>query len=134
MTLITLKNWSLIPGPLANPPKSSSALDDIVLYPPHVVANALIAVPGMRVKHAAEPSWGDLVLRWSEGDRWIEIGFTAFDGDPPAWGGSGLNGECDLADILEVWEAIRSMIPACWMHDMNCDIHSPESFANAVRT
>ncbi len=27
---------------------------------------------------APEPSWWDLVVRWSEGDRWIEIGFTVF--------------------------------------------------------
>lgn len=131
--MINLKNWSLIPGPLNDPPKSSLALDDIVHYPPHEVADALISFPGARIKHTPEPSWWDLVVRWSEGDRWIEIGFTVFAGDPPSWGGSGLEGECDLPDILHIWSAIRKSIPACWMHDMNCDIHSPESFANAVR-
>jgi hypothetical protein len=133
MGLIDLEDWLLIPGPLADPPPSSVAMDDITEYPPEAVADAILAFPGVGLAHPADPTWWDWVARWEHGGRWIEVGFTLFDIDPPAWGGSGLRGQCELADILDLWAFVRGRVPACWMHNTLCEIHSPESFARVVR-
>lgn len=133
MGLIDLGNWSLIPGPLAEPPESSVDLDDITEYPPDVVAEAILAFPGMRLQHPAEPTWWEWAARWDHNERWISVvGLTLFDIEPPAWGGSGLDGRCELADILGFWATVRSRVPACWMHNSLCEIHSPESFARVA--
>lgn len=130
--MVNLQDWSLSAGPLAHPPASSLVLEDIVLYPPEIVADAILSYPGMRLKHPADPTWWDWVARWDERGRWIEVGFTLFDTDPPAWGGSGLDGCCELTDILELWSTVRNRVPACWMHNTLCEIHTPESFAKVV--
>lgn len=131
--MVDLKDWSLSAGPLTNPPASSLVLEDIVLYPPEIVADSILSFPGIRLKHPADPTWWDWVARWDECGRWIEVGFTLFDTDPPAWGGSVLEGCCELTDILELWSTVRSRVPACWMHNTLCEIHTPESFAKVVQ-
>src|SRR5215208_6439805 len=123
MGLIDLSHWSLIPGPLANPPADSLALTDIVEYDPAVVAETILEFPGMRLQHPAEPTWWEWVARWEEGERWVELDLTLFDIEPPAWGGSGLHGHCEVTDILGIWMAVRRRVPACWMHNDNCEIH-----------
>jgi hypothetical protein len=133
MSLISLTDWSLTPGPLSDPPPSSVALRDIEQYPPEVVAEAILAFDGMRLKRPAEPTWWDWLARWDQGERWIEVGFTLFDIEPPAWGGSGLEGQCELADMLGLLAVVRQRVPACWMHNTLCEIHSPESFARVAR-
>jgi len=133
MGLIDLRDWSLIPGPLASPPATSLALDSIVEYPPEAVAAAVLAFPGMHLTHPADPTWWDWVARWEQDGRWIDVEFTLFDVEPPAWGGSGLRGQCELADVLALWAAVRGRVPACWMHNTLCEIHSPESFARVVQ-
>src|SRR5947209_11265269 len=117
MALINLKDWSLVPGPLADPPPSSVHLQDIAAYPPRLVAEAFLAFPGMRVRHPAEPTWWNWIARWEQCERWIEVGFTLFEVEPPAWGGSDLRGHCTVSDILGLWRAVRSRVPACWMHN-----------------
>lgn len=133
MGRISLANWALIPGPLSDPPASSVGLDDIEQYRPEVVAEAILAFPGMRLQHPAEPTWWDLLARWDESDRWIEVGFTLFDIEPPAWGGSVLDGRCELADILGFWAMVRGRVPACWMHNTHCEMHTPESFERVAQ-
>ena len=132
MSMIDLMDWSLIPGPLADPPLSSVALADITLYSPELVADAILAFPSMRLWHPAEPTWWAWTARWELDARWIEVEFTLFDIEPPAWGGSGLSGDCELEDVLGLWAAVRSRAPACWMHNTLCEIHSPESFARVA--
>lgn len=133
MNLISLSDWSLIPGPISDPPLSSVALNESEEYLPEVVAEAILDVPGMRLKHPPEPTWWEWLARWDEGHRWIEVGFTLYEIEPPAWAGSSLDGSCELADFLGFWTEVRRRVPACWMHNSACEIHSPESFAQLVR-
>ena len=126
--LIDLGDWSLIPGPLVDPPPSSLTLDDIVEYPPELVAEAILAMPGMRLIQPAA-TWWDWRAAWQQDERSIQVDFTLFDIEPPAWGGSGLAGKCDLDDLRRLWETVRKRAPACWFHNASCEIHSWESFA-----
>lgn len=132
MSLLDLQDWSLVPGPHDHAPSSSLNLHEITLYAPELVAEAILALPGMKLAHRADPTWWDSSARWEQDGRWIEVGITLFDTIPPAWGGSGLEGICELADLLDLWAVVRSRVPASWMHNTNCDIHSPESFKQAA--
>jgi len=132
MTSVSLQSWSLIPGPASDPPASSLDLGDVIHYPPETVARTLLAFPGMRLVHLPEPTWWDWGARWEEGSRWIEVTLTLFESEPPSWGGSDLRGECDLQDILRLWAHLRTSVPSSWMHNADCEIHTPESFGRAV--
>lgn len=132
MRMIQLIGWDLTPGPLKDPPPSSVSLQHMEDYPPEIVADAILNFPGIRLLHPAEPSWWEWVARWERESRWIEVGFTLFETDPPYWGGSGLRGRCELPDILGLWFTIRNTVPGCWMHNIDCEIHSPESFAKLM--
>ena len=132
MTSVNLQSWSLIPGPASNPPASSLALDDVIHHSPQTVADAILAFPGMVLVHSPDSTWWEWAARWEDGTRWIEVTMTLFDSDPPAWGGSDSRGECDLQDILHLWGHLTSAVPSCWMHNADCDIHTPESFARLI--
>ena len=102
MALINLKDWSLVPGPLADPPPSSVHLQDIAAYPPRLVAEAFLAFPGMRVRHPAEPTWWNWIARWEQCERWIEVGFTLFEVE--------CLGACDRAPVVMVndaWQEVQ---------------------------
>lgn len=128
MHIVDLNEWSLIPGPLVNPPSSSLRLQDLIEYSPGSLAEAILEFPGMVLQHPAEPSWWSWSAGWEESDRLIGLGMSLFETDPESWGGCPLHGICDLSDILSLWKFIRRRCPAVWMHNSNCEIHTPESF------
>ena len=130
MARVDLSGWSLIPGPLFDPPRCSTELHDLVVYPAELVAEALLAFPGMQVTHQADSSWWSWSARWTseDGHRSMDVNFTLLGEEPPTWGGSEIEGACELSDILAFWEVVRRQIPACWMHDWNCRILSPDEF------
>jgi hypothetical protein len=125
--MINLGKWSFTPGPAENPPGSSLDLRDLIEYPPEVVAEAILAFPKMRVLESAPGDWWHWWAAWSHGDRRIGVGMSVFETEPVSWGGSPLQGACELADILELWEVIRSRCPGVWMHNSDCAIHTPDS-------
>jgi hypothetical protein len=129
MARIELGDWSLIPGPLENPPPSSVSLDDFAEYPPQVVAETFIAFPGMRLVHDAEPTWWDWKARWQSGDSFFEIDMSLYETEPLSWGGSLVVGHCELDEFLKFRHHVREYLPAVWLHNSACEIHSPESFA-----
>ena len=132
MARISLGDWCLIPGPLENPPPSSVALDQGVDYPPEVVAETFLAFPGMRLVHDAEPTWWDWKARWQSGGSLIEVDMSLFETDAPTWGGSLARGDCELEDFLAFVHHVRQRLPGDWLHNSECEIHSPESFAARV--
>lgn len=132
MALVEIVDWSLIPGPLRDPPPSSGTLEDIETYAPERVAETLLALPGVALIHSADPSWWDWRARWTGPSGWLDIGFTLFDVEPVAWGGSALEGVCELEDAVALVRALRAKLPGVWLHNGACGIHSPESFAGSV--
>jgi hypothetical protein len=132
MPQIRLNGWSLIPGPLLNPPQSSVALDEIVEYSPEAVASTFLSYPGTRLVHAAQPTWWDWKARWESGVSHWEFGMSLFETEPPSWGGSLVMGDCELEEFLQFCRHVRGPLPAVWLHNSACEIHSPESFARQV--
>jgi hypothetical protein len=132
MARIELGDWCLIPGPLENPPRSSVALNDVAEYPPYVVAEAFLDFPGMRVVHAADPTWWNWRARWQSDHGFFEVDMSLFETEPPSWGGSLAVGHCELDEFLEFCQHVRHRLPAVWLHNSACEIHSLESFAVQV--
>lgn len=127
--LISLDRWSLIPGPIENPPLDSLALHDIVRYAPEQIAATFLNYPGMRLVHDPTPSWWEWSASWKNGSQHIEIAMSLFD-DEEEWGGSPLRGQCEVASIIALWSFVCSRLPGIWMHNDACEIHTPETFVN----
>lgn len=134
MPLIDLSRWFLVPGPEFNPPTDSLGQYHIECYSPERIATRILSNRDFELKHDAKPTWWEWIARWEQNERWIEIGMTLFGIEPPAWGGSPLQGRCDLNDIMSLWLNLRDCFPAVWMHNTLCEIHTPESFVEAIRT
>lgn len=128
-TLHDFVGWSFIPGPLKNPPPDSQSLYDIVEYPPAVVADTFLSVPGMTFLQGADPSWWEWKARWETADRFIELDMSLFESEPPAWGGSAIASRCTADDLLSLWRAMRARCPAVWLHNSACEIVTPEEFS-----
>jgi hypothetical protein len=139
--LLNLVDFSLVWGPLKlpEPAYSFAQIGDEQLYTPDEIAQAILAVPGVRLTRPAIPDWRDWAARWQEAVRSIEFDIAACpigpcnDARPGlslAWGGSKFEMHCLLSDVLRVWRCIQDRCPAVWLHDSgDCQMYSPESFA-----
>jgi hypothetical protein len=122
--------WAFIPGPSAihDPPESSVDLQEVATYPPDTVAEAFLGFPGFRLLHDADPSWRQWRAGWERGRSFLVVEMTLFETTPIAWGGSGVSGYCALEELLALWQALREQFSAMWLHNSQCEIHTPESF------
>jgi len=130
MGLLTLEGWSLIPGPwhILDPPASSIDLHDVASYEPQEVADSILSYPGCRLLKHASPTWWDWRAEWRGGDRFIEVGMSLFETEPPSWGGSEVEALCELEDVMGLWTWLRKRFRAIWLHNRECEIHTPETF------
>lgn len=126
--MMCLDDWAFIPGPAADPPQSSLHLYDLTDYPPEVVAEAVLSFPNMLLQNPANGDWWQWEAKWRQDNRYIRVGMSLFETIPVSWGGSPLHGYCEMSDIITLWEMIRVGCPGIWMHNSNCEIHTPESF------
>jgi hypothetical protein len=121
-------HFALVPGPRSfEEPFHSYCVNEIAEYAPESIADTLLSIPGIRVLHAAEPSWWEWEAVWEEGDRMILLGMTLFE-DSGYWGGTKLECDCTLADILNLWVAVRINHPSVWLHGDDCRVYTPQSF------
>jgi len=110
----------LVPGPPHNDQSLyNQAIQVIARYPAQAAAAALSAVPGVSVvtDGSRDPrAWQWL---WRSGDRTIRFGFSMLhrqaDTDA-AWGGSSLEADCYVGDVLGLWAQFRQTHPDTWMH------------------
>jgi hypothetical protein len=122
--------WSLIPGPSQfDEPFYSTAIADIVEYSPEQVARTILAVPGVKLRHAPVPTWWEWEAAWEHGSERIEIGMSLFDMEGSPWGGSPLRTSCTADALLALWLGIRSSLDAVWLHGPDCRVYTPASFA-----
>jgi hypothetical protein len=130
MSLVTLEGWSFIPGPrtIPTPPISSLSLQEIASYMPWAIAEFFLSYPGFRLLHPAEPSWWQWKAAWESATGFISVNMTLFDNPERSWGGSDLKALCQVDDLLELWRKMRERFPAVWLHNTDCEIHTPESF------
>ena len=121
---------AIVPGPpqLVEPAVSFET-HEILQYPPHRVADAILAAPNTTLKSSNDPTWWDWSAMHHAADGTIKIDFTLFDTEPVSWGGSSLVFDCGPQSLLDFWLAIRLACPAAWLHDASCRLYSPESFS-----
>lgn len=125
-----LKKWSIVPGPDAiRPPYLSVALDSIAQYPVQQVEAAVFRMPGVRLVHAATPDWWSWVARWTSQQGYIDLAMRLFDWNALEWGGFKLSGTGTPEALLSLYARLHAELPACWLHDDSCALHSAESFA-----
>src|SRR5262249_59458113 len=91
----------------------------------------ILDYPGFTLHHAAEPTWWEWSAGWSRCNSFVILDMTLFDA-PIAWGGSNIVGYCALDELLSMWHALRKSLPALWMHNDDCEMHSPESVARLM--
>ncbi|HEV7280266.1 MAG TPA: hypothetical protein VGN57_08650 [Pirellulaceae bacterium] len=132
MRRVRLDDWNLMPGPIHEPPRSSVELYESEEYPPRLVAEAILAFPGMRLVRPAEPTWYEWRAAWRDGDDQFEIDMSLYDVDPPLWGGTGVVGYCSVEAFVRFCRHVRERLPGVWLHNSACEVHSPESFAAQV--
>jgi hypothetical protein len=110
----------LVPGPPHDDETLyNQAIQVIARYPAQPAAAALSAVPGVAVvtDGSRDPRAWQWV--WRGGDRLIRVGFAMLhkqaDTDA-AWGGSTLEADCFVGDLLGLWAQFRQTHPDTWMH------------------
>ena len=130
MGLLVLEGRSLVPGPrrILDPPGNSLNLRDVAIYDPQKIADSLIDYPGCRLLHPAFPTWWEWRVEWRSGDRFIRLGMSLLDTEPPTCGVSEVEAVCDLEDVIGLWLSLRERFPAVWLHSPACEIQTPESF------
>ena len=130
----TLDQWSIVPGPRRiRPPFDSTHLDEIEEYSPQLVADATLALPGARLIQPAHPDWCSWLARCSTDDGYIDLRMTLFDTDPIRWGGFRLAGRASPESLLELYTHLHLALPAAWLHNTDCELHTAESFGAKVR-
>ncbi len=128
----------LIPGPphhdksLYNP-----AIQAIARYPATEVAMAIGDLRGVTLvtDGSVDPRAWQWV--WRDGDRRVRIGFTAMGTviESPAdlaWGGSPLEVDCLVGDLLTFWAHLRRTHTDTWLH-YDGRVYTPESFVGKIR-
>lgn len=123
-----LDDWFFIPGPTEHPPDSSLDLKELVEYSPGEIAETILSFLGMILQNPGRPSWWDWLARWHLEGESIDVGMSLFETEPESWGGSPLLGRCSANHLLFLWESIREKFPAVWLHNNECEIHTPNSF------
>ena len=110
----------LIPGPPHNDKVLySQAIQVIARYPAQDVAQAITKMPNMSTvtDGSRDPrAWQWL---WREGDRSIRASFTILGKEvdaKTAWGGSPLETDCFVGDLLGLWAQLRKTHPDTWLH------------------
>ena len=126
----------LIPGP---------PHDDKVLYSQHIQVIARYAAQEVaaaigRTTNVTVVTDGSLDPRawqwlWRDGDRSIRMGFTILSKEldtASAWGGSNMEVDCFVGDLLGFWARFRKTHPDTWLH-YDGRVYTADSFIEAVR-
>lgn len=118
------------PGPLSfEEPFYSHMVIDIVEYLPEAIAQAVLAAPGARELSPVSPSWWEWEAVWEEGDRQILLdNLYLFEEASQVWAQLALTCDCQIGDLLYLWESIRMSCPAVWLYDENGQVLTPLSF------
>ena len=126
--------FSLVPGPddFAEP-FSSTELVQVARYPATRVARCFESVGAQRISGRGD-DWFTYAWRWANGDSAVRIGFSSMEGEYGSliWGGSPLGLDCTAADLLRLWQSVREMFPAVWLHDDKARMYKPDSFDRAL--
>ena len=110
----------LIPGPPHNDKLLySKSIQVIARYPSQEMAAAVSDMTGVEVVTDGSRDARAWQWVWRDGDRSIRMGFTVMGNRADtevAWGGSTLEADCFVGDLLSFWELLRTTHPDTWLH------------------
>ena len=128
----------LIPGPPHNDRSLyNPAIQAIARYPAVEVATAVGHMRGVTLvtDGTRDPRAWQWV--WRDGNRLLRIGFTAMgavieDVSDLAWGGSPLEADCLVGDLITFWAHVRQTHPDTWLH-YDGRVYTPRAFVGRLR-
>jgi hypothetical protein len=122
-------DYWLGPGPRnIEEPYYSFEVQEIAEYAPESIARAILSAPGARQLHPPVPSWWQWEAVWEQGDRQILMDDVCLFEETGCWAQLALTCDCQLGDVLALWEAVRVQHPAVWLYGEDCRVFSPASF------
>jgi len=126
----------LIPGPPHDDKVLySKHIQVIARYPAQAVASAIGNLPNVSMVTDGSRDPRAWQWAWSEGQRSIRMGFTILgkELDPAtAWGGSTMDVDCFVGDLLGFWARFRKTHPDTWLH-YDGRVYTADSFIEAIR-
>ncbi len=126
----------LIPGPPHNDKLLySKAIQVIARYPGQEVATAITQLPAMEIVTDGSRDARAWQWIWRDDDRQIRIGFTIMGNradTETAWGGSSLEVDCYVGDLLGLWTQLRRSHPDCWLH-YDGRVYTAQGFIDRLR-
>jgi hypothetical protein len=130
---------SIVPGPPGLAPSEllySTDLSDLVDLDPAVVAQALLALPGIDAATDCAPTSWDWEATFVSGPHIVRFEMTLFEPDAggPYWGGFSLHGYVTVPDLCRVARELRRQFQSVWIHDGECRMFTPEAFEARYRS
>ncbi len=126
-------DWAFVPGPADQwQPMNSQDVQDIEATSPEAISASFLSYPGMLLLRSAHPTWVEWRARWESGLHFIEIGISLFEDEAKSWGGSEICADCPCVEIEALWMHLQSFHRGIWLHDLDCIMHTRDSFRTAV--
>jgi hypothetical protein len=126
----------LIPGPPHNDKLLySTSIQVIARYPGQEVAAAITQLPRVGIVTDGARDARAWQWVWRDGNRQLRIGFTIMGtraDTETAWGGSNLDVDCYVGDLLGFWAQLRQSHPDCWLH-YDGRVYTAEGFIDRLR-
>lgn len=134
--MVNWNGWALVPGPeeIETPLFSFEVHDEIVYHEPDEVAKVLLLYRGMSPKKAGvSPSSGKWSAVWTDDNQSLRLDLTLMEPDDGwlVWGGSNIQGTCDMEFLLNLWLHMRRHLEGVWLHSPQCQLFTPEAFRNS---
>ncbi len=126
----------LIPGPPHNDKLLySKSIQVIARYPSQELAIAVNELDNVKVVTDGSRDARAWQWIWRDGERSLRIGFTVMGNRADAevaWGGSTLEADCYVGDLLSFWAMLRKTHPDTWLH-YDGRVYTAEGFINRLR-
>src|SRR3954452_21176089 len=121
--------WMFAAGPadMVRPTQTTDCFD-VVEHRLVDVADALLSFPGVRLTHAAEPSWAGWQADWRDSDPRLALGMIPFYAD--VWVNTTLSGRCTVGQLLAMWAHLLSRQRGIWLFHARVSevLDTPASF------
>jgi hypothetical protein len=126
----------LIPGPPHNDKLLySKAIQVIARYSTQELATVISQMPGVEIVTEGLRDPRAWQWQWRDGDRQLRIGFTVMgsrEETEVAWGGSTLDTDCFVGDLLSFWVQLRKTHADTWLH-YDGRVYTADGFIDRLR-
>jgi len=126
----------LIPGPPHDDQTLyNQAIQVIARYAAQEAAAAFGSLPNVSVVTAGDSDPRSWQWIWRDGDRSIRFGFSLLEKQLDAnvaWGGSTLETDCFVGDLLGFWAQFSQSHPDTWLH-YDGRVYTPNGLVDKIR-